>query len=96
MTFDLLPAPRELMCNPELASLALVRAAIDTANRVLNLEYVDLGAVLVRRHDIERHPEILIAAVLSQRFGETRQLLDMYIAATRRHRGDECDDDLPF
>jgi hypothetical protein len=86
MTFDLLPASRELLCNPELASLALVRAAIDTADRVLNLTYADLG---VRRHNVERHPEILIAAVLTQRFHETRQLLDMYIAATRRHR---CDD----
>jgi hypothetical protein len=89
------PDPRELLQNPELASLALLRAALDTADCVLNLEYADLDAVLFRPN-IERHPELLIAAVLTERFRETRQLLDMYVAATRRHRGDDTDDDLPF
>ncbi len=91
----LLPHPRELLCNPELASPGLLCAALETADRVLNLEYADLGAVLLRPN-IERYPEIIIAAVLTQRFRETRQLLDMYVAATRRHHGDDCGDDLPF
>jgi hypothetical protein len=97
LSLYLQPNPGELLQNPELASLGLLRAALDTADCVLNLEYADLGAVLLRPN-IERNPEVLVAAVLSQRFREIRQLLDMYVAATRRHLGDEHDvfDDLPF
>jgi len=93
MTVVLLPAPSQLLCNPELASLSLLRVAIETADRVINLQYADLGAVLCRPN-VERHPETLLAAILTQHFRETRRLLDMYVAATR-HRGDDSGDELP-
>lgn len=87
-SFDL-PDSRDLRTAPQLAPLALLDAALLTADQALRLEHYQLRSP--NPHDLDEPPESLLAVLLAERIRELHALVAAYI--TNAHRA--CQD-IPF
>jgi hypothetical protein len=89
-----LPPPAHLRAAPQLAALALLDAALLTAEDVLLAHYPD--AAFDRDFDgLAATTHALLAPILVARFDELRLLLERYDAALRATLR-ASDDDIPF
>lgn len=86
-----LPTPAQLRAAPQLAALAILDAALVTAEEVLLAHHPDLG-------DLDRErapPDGSLVPILVAHFDELHYLLGRYHAAVRAALLDP-NDDLPF
>lgn len=94
MTEIKLPDFLDLRFAQELGALALLDAALVVAEQTLRLEHAELDTVL-RAVDLQRPAEVVLAAVLTDRFREVRSLLGAYTDAVR-HSDAVRHHDIPF
>lgn len=95
MSTTAIPTPGELRAAPELAALAILAAALITAEEALLAHHPDIGDLDGILHGERAPPDDSLVPILVAHFDELRYLLRRYHIAVRAARL-APNDDFPF
>ena len=95
MTITAIPTPVELRAAPELAALAILAAALITAEEALLAHHPDIGDLDGILHGERAPPDGFFVPILVAHFDELHYLLGRYRAAVRKDLFTPIDD-IPF